>query len=65
MRAAIALLALSACLAPVRIYSAQALGNIGPAAKEAVPDLRATLGDQSQYLRTLAAEAINKIEGGQ
>jgi HEAT repeat protein len=45
----------------VRVYAAQILGEIGPAAKDAVPALEATLPDPS--LRAQAETALQKIRG--
>jgi len=45
----------------VRISAADALGNIGPEAKEALPPLIAALKDQNEMVRGQAAEALGKI----
>ncbi len=47
--------------APVRSLSV--LGNIGPAAKAAVPELRKALQDDPESLRVWVEEALAKIEG--
>jgi TolB-like protein len=44
-----------------RAKAARRLGEIGPAAKTAVPALTAALRDQSPYVRFKAAEALGKI----
>jgi len=43
--------------------AAQALGEIGPAAKAAVPELKKLLGDERKAVRTAARQALEKIEG--
>lgn len=48
--------------APVRAVSV--LGNIGPAAKAAVPELRQTLQEGPENLRSWVEGALAKIEGG-
>ncbi len=45
----------------VRLNAAEALGKIGPAAKQAVPALIETLGDPEHNVRVNAAEALGKI----
>ncbi len=45
----------------VRRAAAEALGGIGPEAKEAVPDLRAALKDRNVGVRQAAAVALRKI----
>ena len=47
----------------VRAWSAQALGNIGPPAKEAVPALERLLNDREANTRQVAAIALGRIEG--
>src|SRR5215813_1203778 len=48
----------------VRLAAARALGNIGPEAKEAVPDLIAALKDQDALVRGYAAGALGNIGPG-
>jgi HEAT repeat protein len=43
-------------------YAAQALGNIGPAAKDAIPDLISLLDHQNPYVRIYAAVALIRIQ---
>jgi HEAT repeat protein len=45
----------------VRLTAAGGLGEIGPEAKEVVPDLRAALKDRGKYVRDLVAAALRKI----
>ena len=45
-----------------RLYAAGALGEIGPAAKEALPDLKAMLKEENNAVVKTATEAIKKIE---
>src|SRR5262249_10239804 len=45
-----------------RVDFARALGEIGPAAKAAIPALTAALKEKDETVRTAAAEAIKKIE---
>lgn len=45
----------------VRLKAAYALGQIGPAAKEAVPALIMALGDESTDIRAKAAWALGQI----
>jgi HEAT repeat protein len=45
----------------VKKYAAEALGDMGPAAKEAVPLLKTMLTDGQSGLRQAAAEALEKI----
>ena len=40
----------------------EALGGIGPDAKEAVPALKALLADKDEDVRAAAEEALSKIE---
>jgi HEAT repeat protein len=47
--------------ADVRISAADALGQIGPEAKEAVPALIAALKDQEQNVRNFAANTLGQI----
>jgi hypothetical protein len=47
----------------VRLRCCQALAKMGAPAREALPALRQTLGDDSELLRTQAAVAIRRIEG--
>lgn len=42
---------------------AQQLGDMGPAAKDAVPALRKLTTDKNQQVREAAKQAISKIEG--
>jgi HEAT repeat protein len=46
----------------VRIGAASALGEIGPDAKKAVPDLMAALKDAPEPLRDAVTEALKKID---
>lgn len=50
--------------AVVRISVADALGRIGPEAKEAAPALIAALKDQDAFIRNSAAEALGEIGPG-
>jgi HEAT repeat protein len=43
------------------MYSAEALGNIGPVAADTVPAIKKLLKDDSEYVRKAAQEAIKKI----
>ena len=45
----------------VRSSAALALGNMGPAAKEAVPALTEALEDEKKYVRVAAEAALKKI----
>lgn len=45
----------------VRRNAVEALGNIGPAAAEAVPALHKTLDDEECYARANAAVALERI----
>jgi len=46
----------------VRAYAARALGEFGPAAKSALPDLESALRSEELQLHAMAmAEAIKKI----
>lgn len=47
----------------LRHDAAVALGEIGPAAGDAVPELRKALADRSPYVRDAAARAIGQIAG--
>ena len=47
--------------ADVRINAANALANIGPEAKAAVPALIETLKDEKAYVRRAAGAALDKI----
>ena len=47
----------------VRIHAAEALGEIGPDAKEMVPVLIEALKDKDENVSEAAAEALKKIEG--
>jgi HEAT repeat protein len=42
-------------------FAAQALGKMGPGAKDAVPALTKALGDQNALLRLCAARALGEI----
>lgn len=44
-----------------REHAAEALGYLGPQAKEAIPALRASLNDDFPYIRTRCAEALAKM----
>lgn len=50
--------------ADIRRVSARALGEIGPAAREALPALREALNDSHPWVRDEAEKAISAIEGG-
>ena len=44
---------------------AKALGRVGPAAKEAIPELeRLAAGDPDEDVRCIARDALKKIRGG-
>jgi HEAT repeat protein len=45
-----------------RENAAQALGKFGLRARQAVPDLKKLLGDESEHVRQAAAEALKKIK---
>ena len=45
----------------VRVAAADTLGNIGPAAKEAIPDLATLLGDEDREVSRHAAPALGRI----
>jgi HEAT repeat protein len=45
----------------VRVAAADILGNIGPAAKEAIPDLATLLGDEDKEVSRHAASALGRI----
>ena len=45
----------------MRVAAADTLGNIGPAAKEAIPDLATMLGDEDQEISRHAASALGRI----
>ncbi|MCE9636437.1 MAG: hypothetical protein K8T90_12095 [Planctomycetes bacterium] len=47
----------------VAVAATEALGAIGPAAREAAPSLRRALVSQDRRLRTAAAAALERIEG--
>jgi HEAT repeat protein len=47
-----------------RLTAAQALGAIGPQARDAVPVLRAALTDADRMVREAAAQALEMIEPG-
>ena len=47
----------------IRFQAARTLGEIGPAAKDAVPLLREAMNDMAPYVREAARRAIGKIEG--
>jgi HEAT repeat protein len=51
--------------AQMRAAAAEALGKIGPEAKEAVPVLREALEDKDEGVRQAAAEALQRIQPGQ
>lgn len=46
----------------VRVECVTALGNIGPLAKSSLPEVKKLLQDDTEYVRTAAAEAIKKID---
>ena len=46
----------------IRPIAAAALGESGPDAKDAIPALTAVLKEKDETVRTVAAEAIKKIE---
>jgi HEAT repeat protein len=46
---------------PTRARAAQALGDLGPDAREAVPALRAALRDEYEMVRENAAEALGDM----
>lgn len=45
----------------VRTVTVVTLGNMGPAARESVPDLVRCLGDESWWTRTMASASLGKI----
>ena len=45
-----------------RRAAAAALGRIGPAAREAIPALKAALNDDEQEVRRQAAESLKAID---
>jgi HEAT repeat protein len=47
-----------------RVFAARSLGNIGPAAKDAIPALKKLLEDEDSDVRDAAARGIKKIQGG-
>jgi HEAT repeat protein len=47
-----------------RVYAAQALGRIGPAAAAALPDLREAVLSGPEPLRQAAQQAVRQIQGG-
>lgn len=47
----------------VRAESATTLGDLGPAAKSALPELKKAAGDSEQSVSTAAKQAIDKISG--
>jgi HEAT repeat protein len=47
--------------APVRSAAARALGQVGPAAKSALPALEKLRSDPQDYVRQAAAEAVSAI----
>jgi HEAT repeat protein len=55
------LISLKSDQAPVRAGAARTLGDIGPAAKDAVPDLTAALRDADRDVRQNAAQALGNI----
>ncbi len=48
----------------LRYYGARSLGQMGAAAKEAIPHLHQLLEDEDEYVRRAAKEALRQIEGG-
>jgi HEAT repeat protein len=46
----------------IRMYSAEALGNIGASASDAIPAIKKLLKDESEYVQKAAAEALKKIQ---
>jgi hypothetical protein len=46
----------------MRMATARALGEVGPAAQSAVPQIRALLKDNNAEVREVAAEALRKID---
>jgi HEAT repeat protein len=46
----------------VRADAAEALGNMGPAAKSALPALRQALTDEDDQVRSTAEEALRKVQ---
>jgi hypothetical protein len=46
----------------VRYYAAGWLGQMGSAAKDAIPHLRALLEDEDEHVRRVAKEALARIE---
>jgi len=49
--------------ADLRAQAAKALGRIGPAASEAIPELTRLLDDESARVRKAAGEAVSRIGG--
>lgn len=47
----------------IRWQAARVLGEIGPAAREAIPSLTDTLNDRSSFVREAARQALRKIRG--
>jgi HEAT repeat protein len=45
----------------VRVAAATALGELGPAAAEAIPALEAALADPGKKIRVVAEEALEQI----
>ena len=45
----------------VRLHAAEALGLMGPTARDAVPQLQRLLDDERKYVRNVAREAIERI----
>ena len=46
----------------VRANAAEALGEIGPAAAEAVPALATALKDRDNYVRSKASSALERVQ---
>ncbi|NQT12355.1 MAG: HEAT repeat domain-containing protein, partial [Planctomycetes bacterium] len=44
-----------------RVHAVQALGALGPLAKNAVPALKKALEDKNEDIRAMAAEALEAI----